>query len=514
MKLSFLLFLLLLLCALSLPAVGQTGCNTGVLLTTQAEVDAFSFTGVFDGGLQIGDPAVLSDITNVNALSGLTGITSGLTIRDNPVLTDLSGLSNLTFIGQAPCQSLRLTIWNNPLLADLSAFNTVSFSPLMRSIDLRTLPALTSIASLNGLTGVRQLIIIDLDALPDLDGLDNLTVLSLMELRSNSQLANIDGLSNVAGPWNPAGETTIFEIEHNAALANLNGLSNIPNLTTLRIENCDALQNLSGLSGLQSIDGELGLRGNDGITSLDGINPAMVIGTRAVLMDNSQLSNCAYEPVCDQLAQGGQQGQATISGNATGCESRAVIQNECNLLPIELYSFTANTDGKTVDLKWATTFEENVQEFTLQRSHDRGQNFLPIATVQAKNLQSGANYQYLDHSTLALEISEVYYRLRTRDFDGAEQLFGPEVVFLKRGPKEVLTVYPNPMMSNGIVNVQGAAAGAKIELRAIDGRHLATLQPPENGLGSYRLPMLQPGMYLIHVIGGLQGDRVARFAVR
>lgn len=105
-RLYFLIFLLLLLLGLSLPAGAQTGCNTGVTLTTQAEVDAFSFTGVFDGSIVIGgNISTATDINNLDALSGFTGITNALEIVNNPLLTVISGLGNLTFLGQSPCQS-------------------------------------------------------------------------------------------------------------------------------------------------------------------------------------------------------------------------------------------------------------------------------------------------------------------------------------------------------------------------------------------------------------------------
>ena len=797
-NLTFAFFVLLLLCALSLPANAQTGCNTGVVLTTQTEVDAFSFTGVFDGSIQIGDAAIVSDITNLDALSDLTAITNNLTIKDNPVLTDISGLSNLTFVGQSPCQSQRLTIWNNPLLADLSAFTNVTFSQGMRGLDLRSLPSLTSLGGLVGITETRSIIMIDLDALTSLTGLENLTAVSFIEVRSNAQLADINALANVTVSWNPANESTNIKIEDNPSLANLNGLAGLTDLSLVEIINCDALQNLSGMGAFLSVAGELEIADNDGMTSLEGLNPDLVIGTRVVLTNNTQLSSCAYDPVCDQITQGGQQGQVIISGNATGCadvaevtiacagecgenvvetltdqaevdafatnypgcrnflgdliideaaiptggaitdlsalsslrqvngfsimnapaltdlsplsgldsihgnffvRSTAVtdldafgglykvglrlsifnnplletvsdfsnliavgsqfsirnnpmltdlsgfanletvgdefeiaenpsladlndftsirfaydgvliedndlftslaglesleningtlrivgndmladisalenidqesvmrstggvlgsaglvimdnpllsncsiitvctflegsgtsvmisgnttgcideqeVEAACSLLPIRLVTFNARRVGKWTTVDWQTAAEENVQEYSLERSTNGGYTFHHLVRVAAQNT-SGASYEYIDESALEFSVTGLYYRLRAQDFDGAEEVFGPLFVALNGELFTELTVSPNPVFSNNEIRIQGAVAGAKLALTAVDGRRIKTLSPISDG--NYQLPELKPGVYLIRSLEGRSKGQVARFVVR
>lgn len=328
--LAFYLFLILLLLSMTLPLNAQTGCNTGVTLTTQAEVDAFSFTGVFDGSIVIGgDQFNPTDITNLDALSGITGITNALSIVNNPMLTDISGLENLTFLGANNCQSQRLSIWLNPLLADLSPLSGMTISPLSRSVDLRGMPEVTSLSSLSSLTRCRELRIFGLDKLTNLDGLENLTDVTFINVLSNPLLTNIDALANVTESWNPANESISVDLSDNPMLINLNGLAGLSLVTTIEVTNCDALQDLSGMGNLLNINGKFDLQDNDGITSLAGLNPDLEIGTLLVLRDNTQLSSCAYEPICDQISQGGQFGQVSISGNANGCATVAEVATDC-----------------------------------------------------------------------------------------------------------------------------------------------------------------------------------------
>ncbi|SEQ58489.1 T9SS type A sorting domain-containing protein [Neolewinella agarilytica] len=801
MKHSLLLFLLLLLIALSLPANAQTGCNTGVTLTTQADVDAFSHTGVFDGSIAIGDLFNASDITNLDALSGVTGITNALSIINNPLLTDISGLSNLTFLGQNPCQSQRLTISTNPLLADLSPLTGMAISPSSRSVSLQDLPEVTSLSSLSGITGCRDLKVTGLGKLTNLAGLDNLAAVTFIEIRGNALLTNIDALTNVTASWNPGNEGIQATIEDNPLLNNLNGLSGMTNATIVEVANCDALTDLTGMGNLTSILGKLDLQDNDGLTNLEGLSPDLIIGTLLVLRNNSQLASCAYNPVCDQIAQGGQFGQVDISGNAAGCadvaqieaacnfdcgenaietfttqeevdaftatygscrhflgeiivdepmsrstsatpitnlnalsnlrqigvlrilnapnlnslsgltmldsingdldirntaivdlsslsslhklggrldiafnpvlerissftnvssvansavirfnplledmsgfsnlvtvgdvlqiitnpslpdladfsslrfsfdgltidnndmltslagletleninaglrilnndllsdistlnnldqatiiatsngapgtaalvirdnpllsncaietvctfldgsgtavdiqgnalncESQTVVENNCLALPVSLLSFTATDSGKTVSLNWKTTSEENTQNFLLERSVDGGRTFVVIGSVAARNQASGAAYTLVDESAYRFPDQYMYYRLRVQDFDSSQQLFGPVVVEIPAANADDMKIFPNPMASQQMIRIQGAAAGAKIDLMAMDGRRLSGLAPMSDG--QYQLPGLVPGVYLIRIAEGKNRGAMARFVVR
>jgi hypothetical protein len=127
-------------------------CTGNITLTSQANVDAFPSTQgctVIDGKLIISG----SDITNLDSLSHLTS-TGPLYIEDNPVLNDLSGLRNVTFIKEI------LSIKRNAVLKNLnglqslktingyaqSGFN-ITDNPLLENVD-----SLSSLVNLTGYT--------------------------------------------------------------------------------------------------------------------------------------------------------------------------------------------------------------------------------------------------------------------------------------------------------------------------------------------------------------------------
>jgi hypothetical protein len=77
-----------------------------LVLKTQADVDAIGTQGynVINGALSIGDrfsdtsTPVPSDITDLSPLATLTQVTRQIEIQNNPLLTSLDGLSNLTIV--------------------------------------------------------------------------------------------------------------------------------------------------------------------------------------------------------------------------------------------------------------------------------------------------------------------------------------------------------------------------------------------------------------------------------
>lgn len=117
-------------------------------------------------------------------------------------------------------------------------------------------------------------------------------------------------------------------------------------------------------------------------------------------------------------------------------------------LPITLLYFTAEvSDHHSVNLKWATSTEENFDRFILERSLS-GSDFKPIYEVQGFGRDIFAvesKYQYEDEKPI---IGNNYYRLKSIDQDGSFEYYGIRVVKLA-GPKQ-LFVYPNPSSGNSI----------------------------------------------------------------
>ena len=106
---AFLLFAFLFI--LQIPSAKAQICYGSYTLNSQAAVDAFSCTQV-TGELTISG----NDITNLDALSSLTGVNQAVWIIKNDSLTQIDGLSNLSSLGGS------LTIDGNPSLTNVRTF--------------------------------------------------------------------------------------------------------------------------------------------------------------------------------------------------------------------------------------------------------------------------------------------------------------------------------------------------------------------------------------------------------
>jgi hypothetical protein len=85
-------------------------------------------------------------------------------------------------------------------------------------------------------------------------------------------------------------------------------------------------------------------------------------------------------------------------------------------LPVELISFDAKYNGKTVDLEWITASEKNNDYFTVERTKD-GKDFLTITKVPGAGNSSTTHYYTANDDAPQNGIS--YYRLMQTDFNGS-----------------------------------------------------------------------------------------------
>ncbi len=108
-------------------------------------------------------------------------------------------------------------------------------------------------------------------------------------------------------------------------------------------------------------------------------------------------------------------------------------------LPIELLEFTADPNGKAVDLKWETAHEVNNDYFTIERS-DEGFSFSPIGQVKGAGNSNGAlSYVESDHQPLH---GLSYYRLKQTDFDGNYSY--SQIVPVNFDEGFNVNIFPNP----------------------------------------------------------------------
>jgi hypothetical protein len=336
-----------------LDAEPPESCEGDMLLTSQAEVNAFSCTEV-KGLLKIsGD-----DITDLSPLSILKKVSGGLSIRDNPNLTSLDGLSALDSVKGG------ITIKDNALLENVDGLSSLRYFYsarngliLSNNPSLKNLNGFSTLSHFEGPNGGR-ILIADNAVLESIHGLASLRAHPAagaaydISIIRNIQLMECGALfpflqalgqevidrSNIQVLYNGGGctlESFLFGFPYNeVCLGNITlssqaevdafycpevegiltitgeNITDLSPLSRLRrvgagliIENNPNLTNLDGLSALDSINGEgqsrhiakLVIRNNASLVDIDGLSSLSVLDansfTDLIITDNPLLQN-------------------------------------------------------------------------------------------------------------------------------------------------------------------------------------------------------------------------------
>ena len=166
-------------------------CPTGnVILSTQAEVDAFGVN--WPNCTDFPDTLTISgaDITNLSGLSGLTSIGNNLIIEYNDALANFTGLENLTSVGGD------LYIYGN---ADLVNFTGLeNLSSIGQGLFIGGNSALVNLTGLENLTSVGDLWFTENVNLVNLAGLENINSVGNLWFYLNYSLTSLTGLENLS----------------------------------------------------------------------------------------------------------------------------------------------------------------------------------------------------------------------------------------------------------------------------------------------------------------------------
>lgn len=291
----------------------QNICNTptcpsgNVTFTTQAEVS--NFLAQYPNCTQINGNLTIEgwDVTNLSSLGNLTSITGDMNMYLVNSSASLAGFQNITTVG-----------------------GRVYIEFQRPNVDY-----------LSGLTSVGGLVVAGA-GITNLNGLSNITghIPGNLEVISNP-MTNLNGLNNITSVGND------LLIAFMPDLTNLTGLNNITsvgksliihfnnNLTSL-----DGLNNLTTIGDINLINSGFSLRGNPLLTNISTLENVSNIVRGFNLWDNASLTNCAIAPVCNKLANSTT--NITLTGNATGCESIAVVQAACDNLSASDFELESN----------------------------------------------------------------------------------------------------------------------------------------------------------------------------
>ena len=146
-------------------------------------------------------------------------------------------------------------------------------------------------------------------------------------------------------------------------------------------------------------------------------------------------------------------------GIFTTSDAAVVIDDICvrrtMTLPVTLSSFTGVALAKANRLEWTTATEENTARFHLERSADGRGNWTEVAALAAAGNSRTTRYYSAEDDR---PYGQTYYRLRSVDVDGSEQL--SNVVLLRQGAVTDFRAYPNPVSNQLTVETDLERASA------------------------------------------------------
>lgn len=127
--------------------------------------------------------------------------------------------------------------------------------------------------------------------------------------------------------------------------------------------------------------------------------------------------------------------------------------------PVEWLDFQAALQGADAQLDWTTGSELNNQHFEVERSLD-GQTYFKVGQVQSLgNGSTTQAYQFLDPGVDRLGQSNLFYRLKQVDLDGAYS-YSQVVQLSLRSPQLQVNAYPNPLQPTLHLQYQNPAKEA------------------------------------------------------
>lgn len=173
-------------------------------------------------------------------------------------------------------------------------------------------------------------------------------------------------------------------------------------------------------------------------------------------------------------------------------------------LPVKLTSFTAILNNNNrVDLKWSTATETNLSHFIVERSTD-GVNFSDAGMVFAYgNTTSKSDYAIADNIS-SLQVSVVYYRLRSVDVDSKMQYSEVRIIRISKqgGNNVTIVTYPNPVSNEVRITIPADWQTRKVvyELFSINGQTAKRVETVNSSqTETLNVSNLNNGIYIVKV---------------
>ena len=180
-------------------------------------------------------------------------------------------------------------------------------------------------------------------------------------------------------------------------------------------------------------------------------------------------------------------------------------------LPLELASFTGRMEDYSNILNWTTLTEKNVQSHIIERAAN-GIDWLEIGRLGGQmDTQMPVHYTFEDPAPPA----RAFYRLRSVDYDGAENLSAAIALTRENEAFGVLNLFPSPAKDQLTVQFNSLKEEA-VTLRVMNPAGRQVLQQhieAASGLNELRLALqdLPAGIYVLQLSSVRQNAIPQRF---
>ncbi|NJB82480.1 FISUMP domain-containing protein [Wenyingzhuangia aestuarii] len=298
-------------------------------------------------------------LTSLEGLNNLETITSasGLYIRDNSILSDISALENITEINS------KFYVVNNTLLKDFCPFTTLfnaqtfstytvsgnGYDPNQSQIQNSTtcekptvyngslsLTTQAQIEQYSDITEITGNLNISGSAINDLSPLSKLTTVGGSVAIQSTSITNLNGLENlleINGAY--------LNVYNNTSLENISSLTKITTLGSLYIQTNNKLTSLEGLNNLQTITTTDGLyiSNNSILSDISALENITEINSKFYVVNNTLLKDfCPFTSLFNAqtfsnytvYGNGYDPNQSQIQ-NSTTCEKPTVYNGNLNL---------------------------------------------------------------------------------------------------------------------------------------------------------------------------------------
>jgi Low-density lipoprotein receptor domain class A len=222
---------------------------------------------------------------DIAALAGVTCIDGVLDIRGS-TLTDLSGLESLTTVSElhiGPAPALSFAAAGNPALVSLHGLEHLKG---VQAVLIEGNPLLTDLSALSGLTFVTgKLEVVNNDALTSLEGLHGIGRAGEVKVSGNAALTSLSGLRGLTA-------VDGFTLSQNALLKNFEGMGALMyfGANGLYVGDNASLVDFSGLK-IGYIGADFNVTSNAALTSLKGLETVTLLAWTVSIRDNPLLAS-------------------------------------------------------------------------------------------------------------------------------------------------------------------------------------------------------------------------------